>query len=190
MASRRRSRVPNHGLGEHDREYEYVRQQLLDLDEADQAIVHAFSDLRTAVQGESRGKAFDAKQRAQTVSARANDVLKSAALTSSLGKLDRLPRYGVFMKAHDLMREFRRTLEHVDTERRALAKAAWGTLEHMREQLSARSSRDRSRRVSRSTQRQISDKIRVLRHEGYPQRQAVAIAYRMHGVSRHARDQR
>ena len=34
------------------------------------------------------------------------------------------------------------------------------------------------------TQKWISKKIRLLRHEGYPERQAIAIAYRMAGVSR------
>lgn len=49
-------------------------------------------------------------------------------------------------------------------------------------------SRDPRRYISRAKQRRISEKIRVLRHEGYPQRQAIAIAYRMEGVARRARD--
>lgn len=50
--------------------------------------------------------------------------------------------------------------------------------------------RPRGRRISREKQRRISDKIRVLRHEGYPQRQAIAIAHQMEGVSRRRRDRR
>lgn len=39
------------------------------------------------------------------------------------------------------------------------------------------------RRPSARQQAFISRKIRILRHEGYPEKQAVAIAYRMAGVS-------
>ena len=40
----------------------------------------------------------------------------------------------------------------------------------------------RFRRPTPAEQEQISAKIRVLRHEGYPPKQAIAIAYRMAGV--------
>ena len=49
-----------------------------------------------------------------------------------------------------------------------------------------RSSRDTSR-ISPEKQRWISRKIRILRREGYPQDQAVAIAYRMAGVPQRRR---
>lgn len=42
--------------------------------------------------------------------------------------------------------------------------------------------RTRGRRALRAKQKWISEKIRVLRHEGYPPAQAIAIAYRMAGV--------
>ena len=46
------------------------------------------------------------------------------------------------------------------------------------------------RKISAKKRAQISRKIRILMREGYPQRQAIAIAYRMAGVPRkrkHAR---
>lgn len=39
-----------------------------------------------------------------------------------------------------------------------------------------------SRDLSRAKRKRISEKIRILRHEGYPEKQAIAIAYRMAGV--------
>lgn len=39
-----------------------------------------------------------------------------------------------------------------------------------------------ARKPTRAQQRFISDKIRVLREEGYPEKQAIAVAYRMAGV--------
>lgn len=38
--------------------------------------------------------------------------------------------------------------------------------------------------ISRQKKAWISSKIRVLRHEGYPPKQAIAIAHRMAGVPR------
>lgn len=55
------------------------------------------------------------------------------------------------------------------------------------ERAKSREARDPRRGISRTKQRRIAEKIRTLRHEGYPQRQAIAIAYRMEGVSRRAR---
>lgn len=43
---------------------------------------------------------------------------------------------------------------------------------------------ERRPKLSREKQKWISEKIRVLRREGYPQNQAIAIAYRMAGASR------
>ena len=54
-----------------------------------------------------------------------------------------------------------------------------------RSRTSQRNARDPSigtRTSQRKDQAWISDKIRVLRHEGYPERQAIAIAYRMAGI--------
>lgn len=45
-------------------------------------------------------------------------------------------------------------------------------------------SRDSSPRISHARQEWISKKIRLLRHEGYPERQAIAIAYREAGVAK------
>lgn len=44
--------------------------------------------------------------------------------------------------------------------------------------------RRRASKVPRVKREWISNKIQTLRHEGYPPKQAVAIAYRMAGVSR------
>lgn len=49
--------------------------------------------------------------------------------------------------------------------------------------------RSRSRRRSRK-QDCVSRKIRILRKEGYPQRQAIAIAYSMCGRARRSRKRR
>jgi hypothetical protein len=57
--------------------------------------------------------------------------------------------------------------------------------ERQEELLEARSRRRanaRDRGISREKQKWISDKIRKLRHEGYPQNQAIAISYRMAGI--------
>ncbi len=42
----------------------------------------------------------------------------------------------------------------------------------------------RAPRIGRAKREWISAKIRVLRHEGYPEKQAIAIAHRMAGVPR------
>jgi hypothetical protein len=188
MASARRSRrVPDHGLGSYNRDYEYVRQQLLDLDDADQLVTDALQRLREAVASGSASQAFRAKQSAQLSLGETDRVIEAARISDQLGKLDRLPRNTYFDKAHDLMRAFRTQLGRVRDQRRALSRVAFGSLDDMRARL-AETARDVRRRLSPEKQRRIADKIRTLRYEGYPQRQAIAIAYRMEGVSRRGRD--
>lgn len=52
------------------------------------------------------------------------------------------------------------------------------------------SPRVRKTKIPRAKQRWISEKIRLLVHEGKPQRQAIAIAYRMAGVPPRPQDVR
>ena len=74
-------------------------------------------------------------------------------------------------------------LEHVD---HAMRHERGRADLRQRDRSHTRPSQARDRRKpsapSRKTQKWISNKIRLLRHEGYPDRQAIAIAYRMAGV--------
>lgn len=162
MASRRRSRTPDHGLGAYNRDYEYVRQQLLDLDDADQKIVDAIRSLRAAVASGSASQAFRAKSAAQSALGAVDDTLRSADITERLGTLDRLPRNGFFLKAHDLMSSFRTQLARVHAERRALSRVAFGSIDEMRERLSQTPERDR-RRLTRVQQRRVARRGRDAR---------------------------
>lgn len=178
MAARK---IPNHGFGGDNREIESVLVADERVRSAVAKVEARASRLQEALHGDSRHHVFDAKRDLQDAAEHLKGMLASAELTDKTSgyRIRNLPKHGKFEAAHRILAQLERTIAHGERVRKHAARAARGDAAEMGEALG----RERDRRP-RPSSAAVSAKVRILRREGYPPKQAVAVAYKMLGEPR------
>ena len=181
-----RRRRASHGLGSYDREYDYVERLLEELASREHRMKAALSRLHDAAASGNRGRVFDAKGVAREALNQLARALDSARIAegASGGHLDRLPKHGGFEKAHDLMHAFRREIARASALRSYGSRAAFGSLEEVRERLGAERdvarlhglARRRGLRLSQVDRRQLAKGTHVEKEHTRSRRVARRIA--------------
>lgn len=181
------AKTRKYGLGSQDDAY--VDAVIHETDRLDGVITRLQSSkarLYDAVHSGSHGRTFHAKRALGDAFAHLQKVLAQAETTNATRgrRLRSLPHHAPFTVAHEAARELEKMIARAETAKKRASRMTIGDIDQLRHAFD--NERD-ARNPSRTKDRRISNKVRLLRHEGYPQKQAVAIAYSMYRKKRRAR---